>query len=121
MACSFYMFEEHYVEFLVKEGLLRTCFSRRGIRADVSVTNVSKNEAMKDATEHLGEAMKGVGRSISSLDNAITALKDSQNAAADRIVGDMGKKVDRLSEIVVYVGLANLFVLVLVLLVLLVK
>jgi hypothetical protein len=85
------------------------------------VTNVSKNEATKDATEYLGEAMKGVGRSITSLDNAIMTLKDSQNAAADRIVGDMGKKVDRLSEIVVYVGVANLFVLVLVLLVLLVK
>lgn len=126
MACKFYMFEEHYVEYLVKKGLLPTCFSSRGIRPVASVTNVAWNEALKggtehfgEATEHIGEAVKLVEESLASLDKAVTALKDAENTAGDRIQ-DLSKKVDRLGELVL-VGVANLFVLVLVLLVLLVK
>ena len=95
MACPFYMFEGHYVEFLVQQGLLPTCFSSRGIRPHVPMTNVSLNEAMKDATEHLVEVVKGVERSITSLDNAVTSLMDAENDTADRMQ-DLGKKVDRL-------------------------
>jgi len=86
--------EGHYVEFLVQQGLLPTCFSSRGIRPHVSMTNVSLNEATKDATEHLVEVVKGVERSITSLDNAVTSLMDAENDTADRMQ-DLGKKVDR--------------------------
>lgn len=106
------------MEYLVKEGLLPPCFLGLGTRPDEST-----NEGIKEATELLKEAINGVKRSTGMLENAVASLKDAEielKAALEKNE-QLGRKVDRLGELLVIVGIANLFIVVLVLLVLLVK
>lgn len=109
MACRFYMFEDSYVEYLVSKGILPPSCMLRGSRADQcrdAPATMDLKDAIQDCTEQMREARNGFERSIRD-------VKDAQIVSAQRIC--------RIVEIGVYVGLANLFVLVLILLVLLVK
>ena len=111
MACKFYMFEELYVDYLVQIGVLEGAGGGTEIGADVKVT------------ELLNEGLDEVRRCSIQLKSAVSAIKEAEcllKAAADSKMA-MGSKFDRIGYRLVVVGLANIFLVALVLLVLLIK
>ena len=111
-ACAVYMFEDEYVEYLVRRGILPPSCSR--IRSpDLLRYEVVKNEPadmMKVAVEEVEKCTRMLQASVK---DAKANLKDAADCKAM-----MCNKIDKIGERLLFIGLANLVVVVLVLLVL---
>ena len=111
-ACAVYMFEDEYVEYLVRRGILPPSCSR--IRSpDLLRYEVVKNEPadmMKVAVEEVEKCTRMLQASVK---DAEANLKDAADCKAM-----MCNKIDKIGERLLFIGLANLVVVVLVLLVL---
>ena len=111
-ACAVYMFEDEYVEYLVRRGILPPSYSR--IRSPYLLRyEVVKNEPadmMKVAVE---EVEKCTHMLQASVKDAEANLKDAADCKAV-----MCNKIDKIGERLLFIGLANLVVVVIVLLVL---
>ncbi|CAL4907747.1 unnamed protein product [Urochloa decumbens] len=126
LACKFYMLEEHYVDYLATYGVDGLGIAvRGGNRSQPSLAqgNYGYTEVLNEANCLLKEAMDAIERCNVQLESATRALKEAE--AIVKSTGEskmaMGGKIERIGERLVLVGLANIFLVVLVLLVLLVK
>jgi hypothetical protein len=111
------MFEEEYVEYLVLKGHLpRSCSRIRGAEVPMGAVGVDKS---KDGYDMLKATVDGVETCTGLLQSTITSLKDVE--AKMNAASQTEAKVDRIGERVLFLGLANLVVVVLVLMLLMFK
>lgn len=105
------------MEYLVTKSKLPLCFSKPGIAPMVSSLELNEGrEALKDTIE-------GVQSCTALLDNTTTNLKGAEAGLKRTIDANQAfsSNIDKLSFWLLFLGLANLFVVVLVLIVMLVK
>ena len=111
-ACAVYMFEDEYVEYLVRIGILPPSSGR--IRSpDLLRYEVVKNEPADMMKVVVEEVEKCTRMLQASVKDAKANLKDAADCKAM-----MCNKIDKIGERLLFIGLANLVVVVLVLLVL---
>lgn len=112
-----YMFEAEYVEYLVLKGHLpRFCSRIRSAKVPVGAMGADKS---KDGYDMLKATVDGIVTCTGLLQSTIMSLKDVEaklNAASQTEA-----MVDRIGEHVLFLGLANLVVVVLVLMLLMFK
>ncbi|CAN6225115.1 unnamed protein product [Urochloa humidicola] len=127
LACKFYMLEEHYVDYLATYGVDGPGIALHGGNRSQPMLGQGNYgpgiDVLKEANVLLKEAVDAMERCNVQLQSATRALKEAEvavkSAAGTKMA--MEGKIERIGEHLVLVGLANIFLVVLVLLVLLVK
>lgn len=113
LACKFYKMEEHYVEYLSTYGV------HQGVTANVRGPYLIGREAIR-----LLKAAKDVVQQCNvQMQSVACALKDAEGAlkSSDERLMAIEAKIERIGGFLCILGLANIFLVVLVLIVLLVK
>jgi hypothetical protein len=119
------MWEDQYVEYLIDRSKLPRCFSKIGggssAQAFPQVTDPRMSSVELIAC--LKESIARVDRCTSLLERRTDSLKDAEAALKKIVYGNksMGSNIKKIGDRLVVLGLANLFVVVVLLLVVLVK
>ncbi|CAD6261490.1 unnamed protein product [Miscanthus lutarioriparius] len=121
----FYMWEDQYVEYLIGKSKLPRCFSKIG-RGSPSL-GLTQAMDPRMSSQELIQAMESLKESIGGcttmLESTTASMKDA-HAALKKIVDanqSIGSNIDKIGDRLLVLGLAIMFIVVLLLLVALVK